>query len=229
MSTAPAESSWIDVTMPIRDGMVHWPDNLGVSVRHTLSMAAGAAANVTELHLSAHTGTHVDAPRHFLPDGPDVTTLDLRSMMGPALVVAVHDPMYITLQEVRDLPLTAGDRVLFRTRNSELDWSQEPFNPNFVRIDAHAAHYLQALGVVCVGVDYLSVGPADTHLALLSGGVTVIEGLALQHVAPGRYELLCLPLPIVGSDGAPARVLLRPLYHAHSQALLLGVAPDYEP
>lgn len=211
MLTASTAFSWIDVTMPIRDGMVHWPDNLGVSVRHTLSMATGAAANVTELHMSAHTGTHVDAPLHFLSNGSDVTALDLHSLMGPALVVAVHDARFITLQEVRDLPLTSGDRVLFRTRNSELDWSQQPFHPDFVRIEAHAAHYLQALGVVCVGVDYLSVGPADTHLALLAAGVTIIEGLALQNILPGRYEMLCLPLPIVGSDGAPARVLLRPM------------------
>ncbi len=205
----PAPVVWLDATMPIRNGMVHWPDNLGVTVRRTLSLATGAAANVTELHLSAHTGTHVDAPLHFLADGADVAALDLRTLMGPALVVAIADPHYITLQEVRSLPLTAGDRVLFKTRNSDADWSTQPFQPDFVRLDAHAAHYLQALGVVCVGVDYLSVGPADTHLALLGAGVTVIEGLALQHIAPGRYELLCLPLPIVGSDGAPARVLLR--------------------
>lgn len=203
--------NWLDATMPIRSGMVHWPDNLGVTVGPTHSMAAGAAANVTELHLSAHTGTHVDAPRHFIADGADVTALDLRTLMGPAVVVAIHDLQYITLQEIRPLSLAAGDRVLFKTLNSATDWSTAPFNPDFVRLDAHAAHYLQALGVVCVGVDYLSVGPADTHLALLGAGVTIIEGLALQHIAPGRYDMLCLPLPIVGADGAPARVLLRPL------------------
>ena len=205
--TTPA--AWLDATLPIRTGMAHWPDNLGVTVALTHSMAAGSPANVTELHLSAHTGTHVDAPRHFLADGADVTTLDLRTLMGPAVVVAIRDPRFITLQEIKPLPLKAGDRVLFKTRNSDTDWSQEPFNPDFVRLNAHAAHYLQALGVVCVGVDYLSVGPADTHLALLGAGITVIEGLALQYIPPGRYDLLCLPLPIVGADGAPARVLLR--------------------
>ncbi len=207
--TTPA--AWLDATLPIRTGMAHWPDNLGVTVVLTHDMAAGSPANVTELHLSAHTGTHVDAPRHFLADGADVTTLDLRTLMGPAVVVSIQDPHFITLQEIRPLPLQPGDRVLFKTRNSDSDWSQEPFNPDFVRLNAHAAHYLQALGVVCVGVDYLSVGPADTHLALLGAGVTVIEGLALQHIAPGRYDMLCLPLPIVGADGAPARVLLRPV------------------
>ena len=206
---APSTNPWLDATLPIRTGMTHWPDNLGVTVALTHSMTAGALANVTELHLSAHTGTHVDAPRHFLADGADVTSLDLRTLMGPAVVVAIHDPRFITLSEIRALPLATGDRVLFKTRNSDTDWSQEPFNPDFVRLDAHAAHYLQALGVGCVGVDYLSVGPADTHLALLGAGVTVIEGLALQHIAPGHYDMLCLPLPIVGADGAPARVLLR--------------------
>jgi arylformamidase len=206
-----APPGWLDVTLPIRTGMVHWPDNLGVTVGHTLSMAAGAAANVTELHLSAHTGTHVDAPRHFIADGADVAALDLSTVMGPAVVVAIQDPHSIGLPELAALPLAAGDRVLFKTLNSAADWSMAPFNPDFVRLAAPAARHLREIGVVCVGVDYLSVGPADTHLVLLGAGITVIEGLALQHVEPGRYELLCLPLPIVGADGAPARVLLRPL------------------
>ena len=207
----PLPSDWLDATTPIRDGMAYWPDNAPVHVRKTLSISDGAAANVTEVSMSAHTGTHVDAPLHFTAGAGDATTLDLSRLMGPALVVGVKDPQAIGLADVQDLDLLPGARVLFRTRNSDREWSTEPFRPDFVALAADAARHLRDAGVVCVGVDYLSVGNADTHHALLDAGICVIEGLALQHIRPGAYELLCLPLPIVGSDGAPARVLLRPL------------------
>ncbi len=207
----PTPAPWLDATTPIRDGMVHWPDNLGVTVRRTLSQDRGDAANVTELHLSAHTGTHVDAPLHFTTGAGDTTTLDLGRLMGPATVVAIHDPRSISLAEVRQLDIKPGARLLFKTRISDSEWSTEPFKPDFVALDGDAARHLRDAGVVCVGVDYLSVGKADAHHALLDAGICVIEGLALQHIAPGEYDLLCLPLCIVGSDGAPARVLLRPM------------------
>jgi arylformamidase len=207
----PTPAPWLDATTPIRDQMVHWPDNLGVTVGRTLSQDRGDAANVTELHLSAHTGTHVDAPLHFTTGAGDTTSLDLGQLMGPARVVAIHDPKSISLAEVQQLEIKPGDRLLFKTRISSSEWSTEPFKPHFVALDGDAARHLRDAGVVTVGVDYLSVGKADAHHALLDAGICVIEGLALQHIEPGEYELLCLPLLIVGSDGAPARVLLRPL------------------
>ncbi|MVN75107.1 cyclase family protein [Hymenobacter sp. HMF4947] len=207
----PTPVPWLDATTPMHDQMVHWPDNLGVSVRRTLSQDRGDDANVTELHLSAHTGTHVDAPLHFRSDGGDTTTLDLDRLLGPARVVAIQDPKSISLAEVQQLDIQPGDRLLFKTRISAGEWSTAPFQPDFVALDGDAARHLRDAGVVCVGVDYLSVGKADAHHALLDAGICVIEGLALQHIAPGAYELMCLPLLIVGSDGAPARVLLRPL------------------
>jgi arylformamidase len=207
----PVPPPWLDATTPIRDQMVHWPDNLGVTVGRTLSQDRGDAANVTELHLSAHTSTHVDAPLHFTTGAGDTTTLDLDRLMGPATVVAIHDPASISLAEVQQLTIKPGARLLFKTRISGSEWSTEPFKPDFVALDGDAARHLRDAGVICVGVDYLSVGKADAHHALLDAGICVIEGLALQHIEPGDYELLCLPLSIVGSDGAPARVLLRPL------------------
>ncbi|WP_223648850.1 cyclase family protein [Hymenobacter psoromatis] len=206
----PTPAPWLDATTTIRDQMVHWPDNLGVTVKRTLSQDRGDAANVTELHLSAHTGTHVDAPLHFTTGAGDTTTLDLGRLIGPATVVAIQDPKSISLAEVQKLAIKPGARLLFKTRISDSEWSTEPFKPDFVALDGDAARYLRDAGVVCVGVDYLSVGKAEAHHALLDAGICVIEGLALQHIAPGDYELLCLPLKIAGSDGAPARVLLRP-------------------
>ena len=204
-------TTWLDATTPIRDGMVHWPDNAPVQVRKTLSIATGAAANVTEVSMSAHTGTHVDAPLHFTANAGDSTTIDLSRLIGRARVVGITDPHSISLAEVEQLEIRPGDRLLFRTRMSDHEWSTLPFQPDFVALDADAARHLRDLGVVCVGVDYLSVGKADTHHTLLDAGICVIEGLALQRIAPGEYEMLCLPLKIVDSDGAPARVLLRPL------------------
>ncbi len=204
-------TTWLDATTPIRDGMVHWPDNAPVHVRKTLSIATGAAANVTEVSMSAHTGTHVDAPLHFTANAGDSTTIDLSRLLGRVRVVGIANPHSISLAEVEQLEIQPGDRLLFRTRISDHEWSTMPFQPDFVALDADAARHLRDFGVVCVGVDYLSVGKADTHHTLLDAGICVIEGLALQHIAPGEYEMLCLPLKIVDSDGAPARVLLRPL------------------
>ncbi|SDX34427.1 cyclase family protein [Hymenobacter psychrophilus] len=200
---------WLDLTTSITDGMAYWPDNAPVRIRRTLSMADGAAANVSEISMSVHTGTHVDAPLHFLADGMDAAQLNLSHLMGPALLVAVDSERFISQADIAHLQLAPGSRVLFKTRNSDREWSLEPFDPNFVRVGADAAAWLRAQGVVCVGVDYLSVGAADTHHNLLGAGISVIEGLALQHAAPGEYELLCLPLKIAGTDGAPARVLAR--------------------
>ncbi|SET04989.1 cyclase family protein [Hymenobacter actinosclerus] len=200
---------WLDFTTTITDGMAYWPDNAPVHIKRTLSMADGAAANVSEISMSVHTGTHVDAPLHFLADGTDAAQLDLSKLMGPALLVAVNSEKFISRADVEHLQLKPGSRVLFKTRNSAREWSTEPFNPDFVRVGADAAAWLQEQGVVCVGVDYLSVGDAQAHNILLGAGISVIEGLALQHAEPGEYELLCLPLKIKGVDGAPARVLAR--------------------
>ena len=123
----PVPSPWLDATTSIRDGMVHWPDNAPVHVKKTLSIAAGAAANVTEVSMSAHTGTHVDAPLHFTANAGDSTTLDLGQLMGPARVVAITDPQSISLAEVRQLEIQPGDRLLFRTRISDAEWSTAPF------------------------------------------------------------------------------------------------------
>ncbi|MFD2784647.1 cyclase family protein [Hymenobacter rubripertinctus] len=199
--------NWLDITTTIFDGMAYWPDNAPVRIKKTLSIAAGDAANVTEMSLSVHTATHVDAPLHFLANGADVTTLDLTTLIGPALVVEIQDPQFITQAEIEHLKLEKGSRVLFKTRNSRRQWATEPFNPDFVRVRADAATWLRDQGVVCVGVDYLSVGPADTHHILLEAGISVIEGLALQHAEPGEYDMICLPLKIEGADGAPARVI----------------------
>ena len=212
---AAAADGWRDVSVPVRDAMVHWPDDPPVEIGLSLSIAGGDPANVSRVSMSAHTGTHMDAPRHFIDDGAGIDAIPLDAVMGPARVIGIEDPTAVTAGELARHDLRPGERLLFRTRNSERRWWEEGFEPGFAHIDPGAARALADAGVRCVGVDYLSVGGmtegAETHLALLGAGIWIIEGLDLTRVEPGSYELICLPLRLVGADGAPARALLRPI------------------
>jgi len=202
-----------DVSVPIRDGMLHYAGNPPVHVRRVSSLEDGDPANVSELDLGAHSGTHVDAPAHFLTGGAGAETLPLEVLIGPADVVdATSATVALDLVTLRDLELLppGSERILFKTRNSQL-WSRDEFTRDFVRLDGEAAAYLVERGAKLLGIDYLSIGDADAHRILLSAGVVCVEGLDLRGIEPGPYELICLPLKLVGSDGAPARaVLIRP-------------------
>jgi arylformamidase len=209
VSGAPADA-WIDASVPVRDGMVHWPDDPPVKISLAASIRDGDPANVTHLDCSAHLGTHMDSPRHFIEDGDGIDALPLEPLIGPARVIRIADPKAVRGEELADHALAAGERVLLRTRNSESPWWEEEFHDDFVGVALDAAELLVEAGVALVGVDYLSVGDADTHRALLGAGVVVVEGLKLTDVEPGEYELVCLPVKLAGADGAPVRALLRP-------------------
>jgi arylformamidase len=209
-------SEFIDVSIPLRNGMVHWPGDAPFSRLQTLHIANGDACNLSQISTSAHIGTHMDAPRHFLADGKSIETMPITATIGPARVIEIQDPDRIPIHELEPHHLGKGDRVLFKTKNSRQLWKTDEFQEKFVYIPKDTAHYLAKCEVQTVGVDYLSVGgyeidSAETHRALLSAGAWIIEGLNLEHVDPGNYELICLPLRIVGSDGAPARAVLRRL------------------
>jgi arylformamidase len=205
---------WMDVTAPLHSGMVHWPDNPPVKIERMLDIAKGDNANVSELSMGSHTGTHMDAPVHFINDGISLDKMDLAATIGPARVIIVEDDEAIRPEALTDKEIRPGDRILFKTRNSTTDWWSEPFNENFVYLTHEAAQALAEREVRTVGVDYLSVGGykrdgAQTHRALLEAGIWIIEGLRLGEVEPGNYDLICLPLLIIGADGAPSRALLR--------------------
>jgi arylformamidase len=207
--------AWIDVSVPVRSGMVHWPGDPEVSLERVMSIDEGAEANVTRLAMSAHTGTHMDAPLHYFEDDPGIEELPLEIAMGPARVIGIEGEEPIDRGQLEGLDIQGGERILFRTANSERPCVERDFDPAFVHVSVEAAELLGEVGVALVGVDYLSVGGyrsdgAETHRALLGAGVWVVEGLDLSAVEPGDYELICLPVKLVGSDGAPARVLLRP-------------------
>jgi arylformamidase len=199
-----------DVSIPIRPGMVVYDGNPGVEVERAQSIAEGASANITRLALGTHTGTHVDAPLHFLDGGPGSESVPLDSLVGPARVVDATMLPGKTLgeEELRGLALPqATERILFKTRNSEL-WASDEFTRDFIRLDGSGARFLIARGVRTVGIDYLSIGDGEAHVSLLEAGVVPLEGLDLRGVEPGNYRLVCLPLRIVGSDGAPSRAIL---------------------
>jgi arylformamidase len=196
----------IDVSVPIRPGMVVWEGDPPVSFAPASSLEAGDPANVTTLALGSHSGTHVDAPLHFLAGGSGVDELPLEALVGPALVL---DLMSVE-GDVRagDLDFPDGvERLLLKTANSRL-WGPDEFVADHVAIAPDAARLLVDRGVTLVGIDYLSVGSPETHRILLGAGVVALESLDLRTVDPGGYQLVALPLRLVGLDGAPARVVL---------------------
>ena len=206
--------NWIDVSVPLRTGMVHWPDNPPVSIERVENIERGDTANVSKLSMGAHTGTHMDAPLHFFQNGRGIDTMPLSAAIGRARVIEIGDPESIKPEELRPYGIQSGERILFKTRNSARCWRTDDFVEDFVYISQEAARYLAAQHVRTVGVDYLSVGGfykdgVETHRALLEAGVWIIEGLNLSSVQPGFVELICLPLKIEGRDGAPARAILR--------------------
>lgn len=197
-----------DVSVPVDERLPTWPGDPTFSRRLDSSIADGADANVSELRCGVHTGTHVDAPNHFIDGAGGIETIDVEALVGPALVVDVGNAEAIDSKVLAEVELDGAERVLFRSRNGRL-WEQDDFASEFVAITPDGAQILLDAGVRLVGVDYLSVGDAETHRILLGARIVCLEGLDLRLVEPGRYDLFCGPMKLVGSDGAPARVLLR--------------------
>lgn len=203
-----------DITLPISESLMVWLGDPAIRIEQVAHLDRGDLANLTRLEMGAHTGTHVDAPIHFVPGGIGVDQLDLEVLVGPALVVHVLEPGHLTAAILEEMDIPDGvERVLFRTSNSDRLARGEPsFERDFVAITQDGARWLVDRGTRLVGIDYLSVGPFDdpapTHHELLGAGVIAVEGLDLSQIAPGFYQFVCLPLPIVGSDGSPARAIL---------------------
>ncbi len=199
----------IDVTVPIRPGMVTYPGDPTVKTELASSIGRGDVVNLTRLDFGVHSGTHVDAPVHFLEGGHGVDAWPLDALVGPAAVVDARSVTGVLDREALErIGLPDAKRLLFRTPNSDL-WGSDTFVDDSVQFVRSGAEVLVERGVRLVGIDYLSIGDEDAHRVLLGAGIVAVEGLDLRHAEPGAYELLCLPMKIAGSDGAPARVLLR--------------------
>ena len=207
-------SSWIDVTIPIRTGMVSWPGDPSPRISRIADLDKGDACTVSFLAFTAHTGTHVDAPAHYISGGRTMDGFPPDAAMGSARVIGITDPKSVTVRELSRHRIRRGERILLKTRNSPRCWRTRRFMKRYVSVSPDAARYLADRAIRLVGIDYLSVAGmgADgkqTHTTLLGAGIWILEGINLTEVRPGRVEMICLPLRIAGADGAPARVLLR--------------------
>jgi arylformamidase len=209
-----AAMSITDISVGISPRLPVWPNNPGVELERMNKIEAGANSNVSRLALGVHSGTHVDAPVHFIAGGAGVETLALEVLIGPALVIHLPQAARVTAADLAGAAIPADTRrLLIRTRNSEF-WARgdTEFHTDYTGVGPDAAEWLVQHGIALVGVDYLSVAPwkesRPTHQILLAAGVVVVEGLNLSAVEPGAYQLICLPLKLVGCDGAPARVVL---------------------
>ena len=205
----------IDITVPLTTEMPVWPGSKGIKITPTMQMDEGDSYNASRLDCDLHTGTHVDAPRHFLQNGTTVEHLPLDVLVGPSYVAHLPDAAHITPRNLTDLNLPSGiERLLLRTRNSEL-WAAKTieFRKDFTALTHEAAQWIVDKGIKLIGVDYLSVqrfsDDSTTHQILLGADTVVLEGLNLFNVKAGFYELICLPLRIVGTEAAPARAILR--------------------
>lgn len=207
-----------DITLPISETLPLWPGDPPIQLSLASDLEKGDEANVTVLQMSAHTGTHIDAPRHFIPEGLAVNQLPLDKLIGPCRVLdLLHLKKSIDRSDLDILDLSGITRILFKTQNSlkQLHTTQ-PFRADYIALTHKAAIYLKDAGIQLIGIDALSIEPYlnpghPTHHFLLKNNVMIIEGLDLKDVPAGDYELIALPIKLKGADGAPARVILREL------------------
>jgi len=207
------DGDWIDVTRPLAAETCRWPGDPSVELSRFSDMRKGDVSNVSKLTLCTHSGTHIDAPLHFIAEGAATETAPLNVLMGTARVIEIHDPVSIRRAELEKHSIQAGERILFKTQNAKLPWDGD-FRMDFVYIAADGASYLAEKRVAFIGVDGMSVGGfyqdmVETHVALLGAGIWIAESLDLRLVQPGLWDMICLPLKLVGGDGAPARIVLR--------------------
>ena len=208
-------SKIIDITVPLYHDIPTWPGSIGFQLTKSMSLEAGDIANVSKLYCDVHTGTHVDAPAHFIKQGKTVEQLPLDILIGPVYVAYLPGVSVVTDGHLQDLALPSGTkRLLLRTTNSKL-WEAgiNEFKKDYVALTPEASEWVVKKGIRLIGIDYLSIqrynDSSYTHEILLKEGVIILEGLNLSAVKPGYYRLICLPLRLVDADGAPARAVLQ--------------------
>ncbi|MDO8491505.1 MAG: cyclase family protein [Dehalococcoidia bacterium] len=210
-----ASSRWIDISVALQDGMAHWPTDPPVRIQRVLDMERGDSHTLSLLSMGSHSGTHIDAPLHFVKQGRSIDQLSPDILIGRARVIEICDGESIKPVELAQYDIRRGERLLFKTRNSSRVWQSDRFIEDFVFLSEAAASLLAERRVRLVGIDYLSIGGfkrdgGRVHRLLLEAGVWIIEGLDLSGAEPGGYELVCLPIKLSGGDGASARAIIRP-------------------
>lgn len=203
--------SWIDISQILNDKIPVWPGDTPFHYEVSWGMEESGSVNVGQVTMSTHTGTHIDAPFHFANDGKKVIELDFNLYIGPALVIHLQKPDRIGLEELEGVELNGARRLLIRTDA----WKDKTVFPESIpHIEPELAAYLAGQGVKLLGLDLPSVDPLDSkelsaHHELNRHGIHILEGLVLDHVEPGEYELAALPLPLEQADGSPVRAVIR--------------------
>ncbi|MDV2989904.1 MAG: cyclase family protein [Dehalogenimonas sp.] len=217
--TNTSSNRWIDISVELSEGMVHWPGDPAINIVRVQDLDKGDSHTLSNLTMGSHSGTHVDAPAHFIKGAPSISDLMPDVLIGPARVIEITDDHSVNVEELRRHQFQTGERILFKTSNSAFWHDSTRFEPDFVHFTVDSAAYLAQTGISVIGVDYLSVGGyqqngSQVHRLLLEAGIWLIEGLDLSPVGAGKYDLICLPLKIKHGDGAPARAVLRPTVSA---------------
>jgi arylformamidase len=216
---ATVPSGWYDISVPLKQGMTYLPlDPVPPKIYRFSDVELGAKVTMSMLEIISHTGTHIDAPRHFIPGGSTISDMPLDATIGPARVIEFKDPKTIKVKELKKHNIRKGERILCKTRNSPLAYESPKFIDDYVYLDADAAAYLAEKEIILFGLDCITIGDyknegsvIKTHQTLLEAGIYILEDCALANVPPGEYELLCLPLLMFKGDAGPCRAILRPL------------------
>jgi arylformamidase len=205
--------TWKDISLPVTEKILTWPTDPVFHFHYFASFEMGKPCLASEISLSVHTGTHIDAPAHFIKEGDTMSKWEPEITIGKCRVIQIEDPKEITAEEVSKHNIQIGERILFRTKNSDSHWWENKFNPAFVSISPKAAALLAKLKPLCIGIDYLSVGSpetgVETHLHLLGAKIWLIESLDLTKISPGNYELIFMPVNLYNAEAAPGRAILR--------------------
>lgn len=197
-----------DISLPLRKGMAVWPGDSGFERKELRGTGI-----VSRLNLSTHTGTHIDAPRHFLFNNGSVDRIAISKLVGKARVVNVQPKgKLISVEDISKFRVKAHDKILFKTGNSRL-YRKKKFDPNYISLSLSAAKYLAEKKIDVVGIDYYGIEAKSApghpvHKTLLRAGIVIVEGINLESIKPGKYNLAVLPLKIIGADGSPARAIL---------------------
>jgi arylformamidase len=206
------EKKIYDISVPLSSETPVFPGRPRFDKKLVLSLARGEGANISELALTSHTGTHVDSPNHFIQDMDTIDKVPFRRVIGGARVFELNVAEKIDGPDIQSLAIEPGSIVLFKTRNSTL-WAEKEFRKDYVYLTKGAAEVLRDRGVTAVGFDYVIPDELENmarpvHHVLFGKEIILIEGINLRNVPPGDYFLICLPLSIKDGEAAPARAVL---------------------
>jgi len=206
-------STWIDISIPVTEAILSWPSDPVYKQKKFASFDSGKPCDASEVSMSVHTGTHIDAPSHFIQNGKTMDSWTPESTIGKCRVIEIEDSKEVTDSELLKHAIQKGERILFRTKNSSSKWWEKSFNENFICISPGAAAYLAKIKPLCIGVDYLSIGSpltgVEAHQHLLGAEIWLIESLNLCSITAGNYELIFMPVNLASAEGAPGRALIK--------------------